>query len=84
MRHDNARIGAVAGRKNGILKPGTVVGSVMPEMVHQETTGRDVLECRRCGATFPEGRATTDGWHYRCPECEEAEGIGQGLRRTTE
>ncbi|MFB6256286.1 MAG: HVO_2901 family zinc finger protein [Haloplanus sp.] len=43
---------------------------------------RDAHVCRNCGAEFPEGRATEDGWHYRCPECEEAEGIGEGLRRT--
>lgn len=43
--------------------------------------GRDELRCRRCGAEFPEGRATEDGWHYRCPECDAA-GIGDGLRRT--
>ncbi|MFB6303830.1 MAG: HVO_2901 family zinc finger protein [Haloferacaceae archaeon] len=43
--------------------------------------GRDTLVCRNCGAEFPEGRATEDGWHYRCPECEDAEGIGEGLRR---
>lgn len=43
--------------------------------------GRDELVCRKCGAEFPEGRATRDGWHYRCPECDGAEGIGDGLRR---
>jgi Zn finger protein HypA/HybF involved in hydrogenase expression len=53
----------------------------MPEMLYGDERGRDVLECRKCGATFPEGRATQDGWHYRCPECEEAEGIGDGLRK---
>ncbi|XVH31918.1 HVO_2901 family zinc finger protein [Haloferacaceae archaeon DSL9] len=46
------------------------------------TQGRDMLMCRKCGSTFPEGRATQDGWHYRCPteDCG-AEGIGDGLRR---
>ena len=53
----------------------------MPEMLHQKAHGRDVLVCRKCDAEFPEGRATQDGWHYRCPECGEAEGIGEGLRR---
>ena len=43
--------------------------------------GRDLLECRRCGALFPEGTATTDGWHYACPECGEGRGIGDGLRQ---
>jgi predicted RNA-binding Zn-ribbon protein involved in translation (DUF1610 family) len=53
----------------------------MPEMLHQRDRGREFLECRVCGSAFPEGRATTDGWHYRCPECGEAKGIGDGLRR---
>ncbi|MFC6989079.1 HVO_2901 family zinc finger protein [Haloplanus sp. GCM10025708] len=43
--------------------------------------GRDLLACRNCGAEFPEGRATKDGWYYQCPECEEGEGLGDGLRR---
>jgi len=47
----------------------------------QHSKQRDLLECRRCDARFPEGRATTDGWHYVCPECGEGEGIGDGLRR---
>ena len=47
----------------------------------QHSKQRDLLECRRCGARFPEGKATTDGWHYVCPECEEGQGIGDGLRR---
>ena len=44
--------------------------------------GRDLLRCRKCGAEFPEGSATEDGWHYACPEdgCD-ATGIGEGLRR---
>ena len=45
------------------------------------TKGRDVLVCRKCGATFPEGKATRDGWNYRCPEDDcDAEGLGEGLR----
>ncbi|MGM0591658.1 MAG: HVO_2901 family zinc finger protein [Halobacteriota archaeon] len=47
-----------------------------------QQSGRDILECRKCGATFPEGQATTDGWHYRCPtEGCDAHGIGAGLKR---
>jgi len=47
-----------------------------------QTAGRDMLECRRCGETFPEARATDDGWHYACPSGDcEARGIGEGLRR---
>lgn len=49
--------------------------------LRREAKGRDELVCRKCDARFPEGRATQDGWHYTCPECGEAEGIGQGLRR---
>lgn len=52
----------------------------MPEMLHRDAHGRDVLVCRKCGSEFPEARATTDGWHFRCPECGDAEGIGDGLR----
>ncbi|MGM0605716.1 MAG: HVO_2901 family zinc finger protein [Halobacteriota archaeon] len=51
-------------------------------MAHLETHGRDLLRCRSCGAVFPEGQATRDGWYYECPEdgCT-ASGIGDGLRR---
>jgi ribosomal protein L40E len=43
---------------------------------------RDMLVCRKCGAEFPEARATRDGWHYRCPEDDcDASGLGEGLRR---
>ncbi len=50
--------------------------------VLRESKGRDVLLCRKCGAEFPEGQATRDGWHYRCPEDDcDAEGLGEGLRR---
>jgi predicted RNA-binding Zn-ribbon protein involved in translation (DUF1610 family) len=51
----------------------------MPES--HVSTRRDLLVCRTCGAEFPEGRATKDGWTYECPECGEA-GLGDGLRRT--
>ncbi|WP_435096453.1 HVO_2901 family zinc finger protein [Halarchaeum sp. P4] len=44
------------------------------------TEGRDWLRCRACDAVFPEGRATTDGWHYACPDCGES-GLGDGLKR---
>jgi hypothetical protein len=49
----------------------------------QRPNGRDLLECRRCEARFPEGAGTTDGWYYVCPECEEGRGIGDGLRRVS-
>ncbi len=53
-----------------------------PTMPQLQARGRDLLTCRNCGATFPEGQATRDGWHYECPEdgCT-ASGIGEGLRR---
>ena len=53
----------------------------MQGLQYSRDSGRDLLECGHCGATFPEGKATTDGWHYACPECEEGRGIGDGLRR---
>jgi len=53
----------------------------MQQTLNQRDRGRDVLRCRNCDAEFPEGQATSDGWHYECPECGEAEGIGEGLRR---
>lgn len=48
----------------------------------QLEAGRDMLACRKCGAVFPEGKATADGWHYECPteDCD-ASGIGDGLKR---
>ena len=52
----------------------------MPSQKAIRAEGRDVLVCRRCDAEFPEAAATRDGWHYDCPECGEAEGIGDGLR----
>jgi len=51
----------------------------MPQM--HVSTRRDLLVCRKCDAEFPEGRATKDGWTYECPECGEATGLGEGLRR---
>lgn len=53
----------------------------MPAMSAVREQGRDLLVCRCCEAEFPEGAATKDGWHYECPECGEATGIGEGLRR---
>ncbi|MDX5986677.1 MULTISPECIES: HVO_2901 family zinc finger protein [Haloferax] len=67
--------------KIGILKLDLNNYTSMAGLQEQRVHGRDMLECRGCGAVFPEGRATTDGWTYVCPECEEVEGIGQGLRR---
>jgi predicted RNA-binding Zn-ribbon protein involved in translation (DUF1610 family) len=61
----------------------TVIGRIsgMQGLRQVSERGRDLLECRRCGARFPEGTATTDGWHYACPECGEGRGIGDGLRQ---
>lgn len=51
-------------------------------MSELQTPGRDLLVCRKCGAVFPEGRATSDGWTYACPteDCDSS-GIGDGLKR---
>lgn len=48
--------------------------------LHTERCVENTLQCRRCGETFDERRATTDGWRFECPECDAA-GIGDGLRR---
>ena len=46
------------------------------------TAGRDLLQCRCCGAVFPEGKATRDGWTYQCPESDcDGSGLEAGLRR---
>lgn len=65
--------------ENDILKPVPVESRNMPQL---QTRGRDLLLCRKCGSTFPEGQATRDGWHYECPteDCD-GEGLGDGLRR---
>jgi len=75
---DHNRLLAVS-PENDILKPVPVESRNMPQL---QTRGRDLLLCRKCGSTFPEGQATRDGWHYECPteDCE-AEGLGDGLRR---
>ncbi|MFB6108875.1 MAG: HVO_2901 family zinc finger protein [Haloplanus sp.] len=61
--------------------PDARVSPRMSGMHAHVSTHRDLLVCRTCGAEFPEGRATKDGWHYECPECGEATGLGDGLRR---
>jgi len=65
--------------ENDIFKPLPVESPDMPQL---QTRGRDLLLCRNCGSTFPEGQATRDGWHYECPteDCD-SEGLGEGLRR---
>lgn len=50
--------------------------------LHRDGCVEETLVCRSCGAQFPEARATTDGWHYECPNPDcDASGIGDGLRR---
>ena len=40
----------------------------------------EALFCRECGERFGEAEATTDGWHYRCPNPDcEGEEIGEDL-----
>jgi len=53
--------------------------------LHAERCGENRLVCRVCGERFDERRATTDGWHYECPNPDcDATGIGEGLRRVGE
>lgn len=50
--------------------------------LHREQCIEDTLVCRECGERFPADGATTDGWHYECPnEGCDATGIGEGLRQ---
>jgi hypothetical protein len=50
--------------------------------MQQLKTSREVLKCRTCGATFPEARATDDGWTYACPEPDcDASGLGGALHQ---
>lgn len=46
------------------------------------TQGRDMLQCRKCGSVFPEGKATKDGWFYECPQDDcDASGLGEALKQ---
>jgi len=61
---------------------GRAFSSELKYELHRDTCSRDRLLCRSCGNRFGEREATTDGWHYRCPDegCE-AEGLGESIVR---
>ncbi|WP_225334087.1 HVO_2901 family zinc finger protein [Halomicrobium urmianum] len=50
--------------------------------LHRDTCSAGELICDDCGERFAERTATTDGWHYRCPneDCD-GEGIGDDIHR---
>ena len=45
--------------------------------LHRDTCAASDLRCRTCGERFSEADATTDGWHYECPN-EDCDGAGRG------
>ena len=48
--------------------------------LHRDTCGEDEMVCRECGERFDAARATTDGWHYACPNDDcDGEGLGESL-----
>ncbi|MFC6721669.1 HVO_2901 family zinc finger protein [Halobacteriaceae archaeon SHR40] len=53
--------------------------------LHQDNCTEGDLFCDRCGERFSERKATTDGWHYRCPteDCD-GEGIGEEIHKVTD
>lgn len=64
---------------------GRTFGDELDLKLHRDRCEEETLVCRSCGARFREADATTDGWHYRCPEDDcDAEGLGEGLRRVGE
>ena len=50
--------------------------------LHRDTCSEGQLICDSCGERFAERAATTDGWHYRCPneDCDGA-GIGEDIHK---
>jgi hypothetical protein len=50
--------------------------------LHRDTCSDGQLFCDDCGERFAESAATTDGWHYRCPneDCDGA-GIGEDIHQ---
>jgi hypothetical protein len=50
--------------------------------LHRDTCSEGQLICDSCGERFAERSATTDGWHYRCPneDCDGA-GIGEDIHK---
>ncbi|WP_248516503.1 HVO_2901 family zinc finger protein [Salinarchaeum laminariae] len=48
--------------------------------LHRDVCRDGDLRCRTCGARFAEAEATTDGWHYECPEADcDGEGRGEAI-----
>jgi len=48
--------------------------------LHRDTCSADRLICRECGEKFAERLATTDGWHYECPNDDcDATGLDEDL-----
>lgn len=45
--------------------------------LHRDRCIEGDLLCRVCGTRFREAKATTDGWHYECPN-EDCDGEGRG------
>ncbi len=52
-------------------------GSELELELHRDTCSEGQLICDSCGERFSERAATTDGWHYRCPD-EDCGGAGIG------
>lgn len=53
--------------------------------LHRDNCSADQLFCEQCGERFAEQAATTDGWHYRCPnEGCTGEGLEADLHRVDE
>lgn len=53
--------------------------------LHRDKCSADQLFCGQCGEKFPERTATTDGWHYRCPDEDcDGKGLGEDLHRVDE
>lgn len=49
--------------------------------LHRDSCSRSQLFCEKCGGRYSERSATTDGWHYRCPDGDcGGEGLGEDLR----
>lgn len=52
-------------------------GTELELELHRDSCTDDQLFCTECGERFAERRATTDGWHYACPD-EDCDGTGLG------
>jgi DNA-directed RNA polymerase subunit RPC12/RpoP len=60
-------------------------GSRLEYELHRDNCTADQLLCEKCGEKFAERTATTDGWHYSCPNDDcDADGIGEDLHKVDE